>query len=762
MNPPSVRLRSRESMLYDDSLMLNQEGMENFEEDTIDLRHYWQIIAQFKWRILLLAMTVTALVTLMVFNMDKIYQSTATLLVEGKQNKLLSIEDMYAMDTSRSEYFLTQFEILKSPDLVRRVIRQMKLADNPEFKAKDDEAGEIPFWKEWLNNLPAISGDEEDKQDSEIAARNAADRAEEQLITAFLARLTVKPRLKTQLVDVSFDARDPKLARDVVNALGETFIDSGLESRMEATRKAADWLSSRLESLREKLAASENNLQDFLSKENLVDLEGVLTLTGKEIEVNSQRLAIARQARIEAESTYNKIRAGSGELLADVYLDPGVQALKAKEAEMMRKLSDLSQHYGPEHPTMIAAQSELVSIQASLKKQISIITSGIKNRYEIARANEQAIIAGVEGNKSQVQVIGRKQTRLRELQREVESNRNLYETFFTRFKEASEAAEIGAANVRFIDRASQPLEPIKPKKKLIIGLTFVGMLFLGVLLAFLLDYLDATIKSPEDVSKKLDKPFLGIVPLLQGFKDQPEALGKMVVAEPRSVFAESIRTVRTGLVLSGLDSDQHVWMVTSSFPGEGKSTLAMNMAESLALLGGEGHKVLLIEADLRRPTFAKRFKLPPRSPGLSHVLALNAKLDECLYPVDDLPMDILPAGMTPPNPLELLASKAFGNLLDELEKRYSMILIDSPPVHAVSDAQMLAQHVRSVIYVVKADTTPVQAIRNGLKIVERFGAPLAGIVLTQLDVKKSKKYGQGDYDGYYYYQSAYTDEQQDA
>jgi capsular exopolysaccharide synthesis family protein len=283
-----------------------------------------------------------------------------------------------------------------------------------------------------------------------------------------------------------------------------------------------------------------------------------------------------------------------------------------------------------------------------------------------------------------------------------------------------------------------------------------------VLLAFLLDYLDATIKSPEDVSKKLDKPFLGIVPLLQGFKDQPEVLGKMVVAEPRSVFAESIRTVRTGLVLSGLDSDQHVWMVTSSFPGEGKSTLAMNMAESLALLGGEGHKVLLIEADLRRPTFAKRFKLPPRAPGLSHVLALNAKLDECLYPVDDLPMDILPAGMTPPNPLELLASKAFGSLLDELEKRYSMILIDSPPVHAVSDAQMLAQHVRSVIYVVKADTTPVQAVRNGLKIVERFGAPLAGIVLTQLDVKKSKKYGQGDYDGYYYYQSAYTDEQLDA
>ena len=760
MNPPSVRPRTRESMLYDAQPMFNQDSLDNFEEDTIDLRHYWRVIAQFKWRILLLAMTVTALVTLMVFNMDKIYQSTATLLVEGKQNKLLSIEEVYAMDTSRNEYFQTQFEILKSPDLVRRVIRQMKLADNPEFKAKDEETDEQPFWKQWLAGLPAISGDD-DSQNTE-AAQKAADIAEERLVKDFLGRLTVKPRLKTQLVDVSFEARNPKLARDIVNELGETFIDAGLESRMDATRKAADWLSSRLQALKDKLAVSENNLQDFLSKENLVDLEGVLTLTGKEIEENSLRLATARQARIEAESTYNKIRAGGGELVADVFLDPGVQALKAKEAEMTHKLSDLAQHYGPEHPNMIAARSELSSLQASLKKQIAVISSGIKNRYEIAKANEQAIIASVEGNKSQVQNIGRKQTRLRELQREVESNRSLYETFFTRFKEANEAAEISAANVRFIDRASQPLEPIKPKKKLIIGLTFVGMLFLGVLLAFLLDYLDATIKSPEDVSKKLDKPFLGVVPYLQSYQDKPEVLGKMTVDEPRSVFAESIRTIRTGLVLSGLDSDHHIWMVTSSFPGEGKSTLAMNMAESLAQLGGEGHRVLLIEADLRRPTLAKRFKLPPRAPGLSHVLALNAKLEECLYPVDGLALDILPAGMPPPNPLELLASKAFASLLDELEKRYSMILIDSPPVHAVSDAQMLAQHVRSVIYVVKADTTPVQAIQNGLKTVERFGAPLAGIVLTQLDVKKSKRYGYGDYDGYYYYQSAYADEQKDA
>lgn len=756
MQAPLMRPNTKETLSTEAWQMLNSQAMEMFdEEDSIDLRHYWRVIMQFKWRILLLALLVTTLATLVVFNMDKVYRSTATLLVEGKQNKLLSIEEVYSMDTSRSEYFQTQFEILKSPDLARRVIRELNLADNPEFKPKDD--ADQPFWQEWLAAVPAISG--ADDAGETLDEQKSAEQAETRLVNDFLERLTVKPRLKTQLVDISFDAKDPQLARDIVNALGEAFIDAGLEARMEATRKAAEWLASRLQSLKDNLANSENRLQDYLESERLVDLEGVLTLTGKEIEQNSIRLATARQARIEAESIYNKIRSGNPELVSEVFLDPGMQALKAKESELLRKISDLGQHYGPEHPNMIAARSELKTTQESIKQQVAVISNGIKNRYEIARRNEQAILASIESNKAQVQDIGRKQTRLGELQREVESNRHLYETFFTRFKEANEAAEISAANVRFIDRASQPLEPVKPKKKLIVGLTFAGTLMLGVMLAFLLDYLDATIKSPEDVSKKLDKPFLGVVPLLPEFSDKPDALCRIMLDDTRSTFAEAVRTVRTGLVLSGLDSEHHVWMITSSFPSEGKTTLASNIAESLAQLSDEGHRVLLIEADLRRPTLAKRFKLPPRSSGLSHVLALNAQLDECLYPIENLALDVLPAGMPPPNPLELLASNAFAKLISDLEKRYSMILLDAPPVHAVSDAQWLAQHVRSVIYAVKADSTPVQAIQNGLKNLERFGSPLAGIVLTQLDVRKSKRYGYGDYDGYYYYQSAYADEQ---
>ena len=612
-------------------------------------------------------------------------------------------------------------------------------------------------WRDWLAWLPALKIPGVTGENVKPTPAFAPD-PQDGLIGVFKSRLTVVPRRNTQLVDISFESNDPRLAKEIVDALGEAFIESSVESRVSVTRKGSEWLGDRLQVLRDKLAASEKQLQDYLEKEHLLDVGGVLTLTSKEVDSNSQRLAELRSKRVAEENLYNKIRSlGDNvykniEVVPELYQDSGVQSLKTKEAEILGRISDLGQRYGPDHPSMVSARSELESINTLLRRQISTIVNGIKNRYDVAKADEQAALSSLEANKSQVQLIGRKQGMVRELQQQVESNKKLYETFFDRFKETSEAADLKAPNIRFIDRANFSVTPVKPKKSMIVGLSFGGTAFICILLALLLERVDSTLKTPDDIESKLGAAVavLGVIPLFKENKRRAienQEVGRMVQFFPKSSFAEAIRTVRTSMVLSALDRQHSVWLITSSVPGEGKTTLAMNIGFALAQMETGG--VLLIDGDLRRANLGKRFGLPSRALGLSHILAHEAEIDACIHNIPDTKLDIMPAGLIPPNPSELLSSQRFSQLLENLQLRYSVILLDSPPVHNVSDAYLLAQYVQSVIYVIHADKTPVDFVKRGMKGLLHFGDSVPSVILNKIDFDKKHRYG-GYYNNYYY------------
>jgi len=712
----------------------------NNEEDEIDLRHLWRVIYRYKWGILGLSVMVSALATLIVFAMSPVYRSTATIMVESKQVKVVSsIDEVSSIDATRSEYFQTQFEILKSRDLARKVAEKLHLGEHPEFMQKKEEKSESAFdWKAWLPiDMP------EPQPPSE-------NDAMEGLLDAFAARLTVTPVRNTQLTKISFDAHDKQLAMQIVTTLGEEYIDSEMEARLEMTRKAGNWLASRLQSLRDKLTDSEHRLQQYLEKENLIDIQGVLTISAKEVEATTSRLVEARKARAEAETIYRKVVAlgdnliRSVESIPEVFRDPVIQDLKHREAEAQKTLSELGERYGAEHPKMMAAKSQMDTVNTQLRRQISSIVNGIKNSYDVARANESELNAMLGANKGDIQSISRRHAKLAELQREVESNRHLYELFFNRFKETSEAGDLQAAHARFVDKASTPVIPVKPNKKPIISIAFAASLLLGAVLAFILERLDASIRTPQDVEDKLGQPFLGTLPLI---KDKLEkSVAFQFLSDRKGGFSESVRTIRTAVMLSNLDKTHKVLLVTSSTPGEGKSTTSVSVALALSQM----ERVLLIDADMRRPTIAKYCELPHRIAGLSSALTRTESLEDCIHRLEDTSLDILPVGLIPHNPSELVASRSFADLMNQLDHRYDTIVIDSPPVHAVSDAQLLAQYATAAIYVVKFETTASNTAREGLKRLQQTGIPVLGVVLNHVDIDKVSQVG-GYYSGYYYY-----------
>jgi len=627
----------------------------------IDLAQQLAVIPRRKWSIIALALLMTTVASLVVYSMTPWYKASATLLVERQQPRTPSNESLFVMFGGGSrQYYETQLEIVKSRKLAIRVIDSLQLANEPEFQPARGGFHPLRSIRDWL----ALN--EEVKPDQH--------RAKDMLVRQFQARLHAELIKGTQLVDVGFEARSPELAAKVANALAEAYIKDQLDSRIEMTRQATSWMQERLKVLKQSLDDSEIALQRYKEEHQLVDVKGVSTLTAQELDQLTTQLLNARA-----------------------------------------KVAELSKRYGPKHPLMIAARSE------------------------VATARQQ-----LERGKGQIQTIGRKEVRLRELQRQVESNRKLYDTFLERFKAANQSVDLQAVSARITDPASVPLTPVRPKKASIVAKVFFISLVLGVLLAFLLESLNKTFRSSREVEEKLGQPLLGVLPLMKAGKKDRTAGAFALVNDNESGFAEAIRTIRTGLVLSGLDNPHKVILLTSSIPGEGKTVVSTNLAMAM----GKMEKVLLIGADLRRPSLSRALGIGSDNLGLTNLVAGTDDLGACIHHIDAANIDVLPCGQIPPNPLELLSSERFARVISKLEGMYDRIVIDSPPVQAVSDALVLSKFAKAVVYVVEADNTHENLVSNGLKRLLEHHAPIAGIVLNKLNVEKAAKYGY-DYSGYY-------------
>lgn len=714
------------------------------QEQMVDLKSYWTILMKAKWKVLGFAFFTTLLVAIFVAGLTPIYRASVSLLFNTNADNTVSIDSVYSLDTSRKEYFLTQFEIIKSRAVSEQVIDKIDLGNQPEYLP----SGEVDLVsqlktavKSWL---PLA------KENKEIDSAVAARIAKTKLISNFQDKLIVNPVRKTQLVYISFEAEDPALAALVANTVAETYIIQEMSGQLDSTKKAALWLKQRLDELRASLEQSIADLQDYRIKENLIDIEskGVRSMASDELENLTASYLKAKKKRFEAETIYLFASSVKGSdidtlmSLPEISNHPLIEDIKTAEIDAKRNVSTLSYRYGPKHPKLIAAKAQLAGLNKQLVVQANKLVKSIAKDLNTAKANEQRLQSELTVEKSKYQQVTSKEQGYLKLKREVDANRALYETFLTRFKEMNITTDLEVQKARIIDRAEIPLAPTKPNKRLVVMLAFIASFGFAVVLTFVLDALNDSFRTAQDVETVLAMRLLGLLPQIKIKRKQSLPLYTYFDDKYRG-FSEAVRTLRTGFVLSHLDSNHKIVVVTSSIPGEGKTTTSLNIAFAMAQM----EKTLIIEADMRRPSFTKLLDLAPYQGGLSNIISGTDKLTDVLIHDEKSGLDILSAGFIPENPLELLSHPQFAKLLDSLKGHYQRIIIDSPPTQVVSDALVLAKQADSFIYVVRAESTKKSVAKGGLLRLRELGVKIDGIVLNHVNVKS----GANKYEGYYDY-----------
>lgn len=727
-------------------------------DSEIDLRDLLKTLWRRKMVVVSTVVLITVITALTVLQLTPRYTASAQIMLETRQSKVVDIESVLSGISPEMATVLSEVEVIGSTSLIRRVVEKLHLVQDPEFNGTLKEA---PWYADYLKletyfprDLLVTMGLK--ALDAELSDEELREKAQVDVVYGVKKNLGVTPVRRSLVITVSFVSENPRKAALIANTISDNYIIDQLEAKFEATRRATAWLNDRLQSLREKVQQTEAAVETY--RDRMVGQIGQSTnLTVQQVsELNSQ-LILARAARAEAGARLDQIERllNANENLnsaAEVLNSPLIHRLRDQEAQVLRKVSELESRYGERHPRMIKAKAELRDLRLSIEREVKKIAQSLRNEVQVARVRERTLdqnLAQLEEKRGRQ---GRAEIRLRELEREAQANRLLYENFLSRFKETTEQENLQQADARIISKAEIPTKPTYPKKTLTVALAMVGSLFLGVVLVFVLEKLDNSFRSAEQVEKITGVPAIGMIPLATGMLGRKK-LTRLLIDKPTSALSEAVRSLRTSLLLSNVDNPPRVIGVTSTVPEEGKSTLAIWLTQTAAR---SGQKALLIDCDLRRPRIHKNFDMDNRL-SLIELLAEGCSAQDVIQKDEASGAYVLPAKDSPANALDLLSSKNMARLIQSLRPHFDLIVLDTPPLLAVSDSKVTGILTDKVIYAVKWDSTPRELIRTGLRAAADAKLDLAGIVLTQVNVKKHVRYGYGDH-GYYYgkYKNYYT------
>lgn len=693
------------------------------EAPAFNISEYWRLAV--KYRLLIIGAFLAAVVAGVAITllMTPIYTARTTLQIDREAARILDAGDVSPRESmiQGEEFFQTQYGLLRSRSLAERVIDSLGLATSDGF----------------LEQM----GAEPPRRGEQSGAAQAA-RRREAVIKVIQDNLGVSPVRGSRLVSVSFDSPDPALSARVANAFAENFIQSNLDRRYESSSYAREFLEDRIEQTKARLADAERQLVTYAENQQIINVREAGQTTGEAQSLASSNLSALNsalaEARAERIAREEKWRQSSGAALfslPEVLNNPALQRLAEERVRVNAEYEQKGRLFQPDYPEMVQLRARSEELSSQINTLASGVRASIRGEYEVARNREQALARQVEGLKGDVLDLRGRSVQYGILQREVDTSRSLYDALLQRYNEVGVTGGVTTNNVSIVDRAEAPARPSKPRLLVNIALAALLGLGLGIVLAFLLEALDETLASPDDVESKLGLPVLGVIPLLDKGVSPKDALEDI-----RSSFAEAYYSLRTALQFSTPQGAPDVLLVTSSRPAEGKSTTAYATALNLARLG---RRVLLADGDLRNPSMHRVVGVENNA-GVSNLLSGNAELSALAKPTAQPGLDFIPCGPIPPNPAELWGGDRVKRFFEEATQRYDHVVIDGPPVLGFADSPLLASAVTGTVFVLESKGTRRAQARGALRRLGMGNGRILGVVLTKFNTR-TIQYGSYDY-----------------
>ncbi|MGO8983404.1 MAG: GumC family protein [Terriglobales bacterium] len=719
------------------------------------LREYMRVLIKRKWMVISVISGIFIIVAIASLRQTPIYEAVGRIAINKSDPNLITFKDSGpVVDYFDQSDLDTEVRILQSDLMALQVIRQLNLDKRPEFGGHADSK---------QSNLMADPLQTDSNRTSS-------------LLSSFRANLRVTLIPNTRIIEIHFTSTDPQLAAAAVNTLAATYVEQNFKTKFESTMQASDWLSKQLVDLQMKVETSQEKLVRYQKEHEIIGTDEKQNIITEKLDELNKEMTAAESDRMEKEAIYRQTQSNDPDAIAAAIIADTsgngstatsglLDKLREQQANLRIQIAELSTQFGPQYPKVAQLNSQVKEIDRQMQSETNKAVDHLKGQYLAALQRENMLRDSFEKQKQEANKLNESAIEYSILKRDLDSNRTLYEGLLEKLKEAGVTAGLRSNNFRIIDAARVPTAPSEPNIPRNLSFALVLGVISGVGLAFILENMDNTVRTPEQATALSGLPALGMIPLgsrsvAHGPTGKRLALTAPVAKEvvetvtqvrPQSQMAESYRALRTSLLLSNLGAPPKVIMVTSARPQEGKTTTSINTA---IVLAQKGVRVLLMDADLRRPSVHKTLGMGPRS-GLSNVLTGSATTQQTITTSPILPnLFIMPAGTPPPNPAELLASANMRDLIAQLREMYDHIVIDTPPTLSVTDAVVLSPRADATILVIRSGQTTKQALRRARDILMQVNAHVAGVLLNAVDLTSPDYYYYYEYQGKYgqYYQ----------